>query len=277
MLLLKRKLIVSLLVVVLGCLVVSPVFGVLSTWYNYDTVSSAWMLTSELDRALGIEVTGTGGVYVSSVWFSLANLTKVPYGNVHVTIMNSLTGNGTRVENSSSFNVNSLVGQEWIGFTFANTTELQSGVMYYIALVSEGLNYQIAVYGSSVFGVTVTKAGLDHIWSESVGSCTLGCMIVVSDTYGSGSGTPPAGPSTTGVGDVDATISSLMWWFIYLVVMIAPAYFLGVFCKMGKWGFLLGLAIGAGVGYGFIAGFPIWLLLAVVVGLVGMIWKDRGM
>lgn len=72
---------------------------------------------------------------------------------------------------------------------------------------------------------------------------------------------------------IDDTITNLSNWFINLAVLLIPAAFLGIFCKMGKWGFIIGLAVGAGLGFAFLTTFPLWLLVLIAVGELGLAYQ----
>lgn len=101
-------------------------------------------------------------------------------------------------------------------------------------------------------------------------------MIVYVDADYMGGGTPTPVPSSVpgSSGYVNYLIEQLIDFFIPLVIMLIPAFLLGFVCRMGKWGYLIGLAIGAGLGYTFIPGFPVWLIFLVSLGIIGFAYSE---
>lgn len=94
-------------------------------------------------------------------------------------------------------------------------------------------------------------------------------VVYVSDV----SGATPA-PTSYPVGSTDQLYTDLIAFFTPLFVMLIPALLLWYLGGRGKWALLIGLAIGTGLGYVFIANFPIWLVFLVAIGIIGMAYSD---
>lgn len=270
----RRKCFVSLLFVLLLCFVVVPVLadGFMvnnSTWWTYTDVSYSLVLGYGCGNYVGDDE------YLVQASFYLRDGGSAS-GSVKAGVYNwTNTTSPQFLENSS--NTCDLSALEdgvytWFNFSFANTTLLNSACQYLFYIWPSGgpaSMFRIGTAsGGGIYSWTNTPSPQ---WTDGGSGAQFMLKVYTTAVSGGGSYTPPVEPSGVDVGD---TISSLMWWFIYLVVMLAPAWFLGGYLKMGKWGFLMGLAIGSGIGYAFLSGFPLWLLLLVSVGEVGMFYVD---
>lgn len=78
----------------------------------------------------------------------------------------------------------------------------------------------------------------------------------------------------TGTGAYDVMIQNFASFAVPIVVMMLPVVLLMVVTRsMSKWILLIGLTIGAGLGYYF-AMVPLWLVFLVVIGLIGMAYQS---
>lgn len=82
-------------------------------------------------------------------------------------------------------------------------------------------------------------------------------------------------PTPTPVGYQPVSYGYIVWYLVALVVVLLPAGILGVLFRFGAWGFIIGLAIGSGLGYMLMPTIvPLWLVFVVVIGIVGMLLKN---
>lgn len=101
-------------------------------------------------------------------------------------------------------------------------------------------------------------------------------LLVYVDADYMGGGTPTPIPSSVpgSSGYIDYLIEQFINFFIPLVIMLIPSFLLGYVCRMRKWGYIIGLAIGSGLGYVFIPGFPVWLVFLISVGIIGFAYSE---
>ena len=66
-------------------------------------------------------------------------------------------------------------------------------------------------------------------------------------------------------------------FFIIVVFLMVPAFLLGVVCKGGRWGFVLGMFIGSAVGW-FVLPLvvPIWLPPSIMVVIAFLALAGKG-
>lgn len=112
-------------------------------------------------------------------------------------------------------------------------------------------------------------------WGAGVDTNQISHRVTVTDVLGelySNSATPT--PNYTGDDGVDDLINDLINFLLPIIVMLIPAVLLGYVMRMGKWGYIIGLAIGTGLGVMFISGFPVWLAFLVTIGLIGFAYQE---
>jgi len=99
-----------------------------------------------------------------------------------------------------------------------------------------------------------------------------------------GTAVPTPQPTTTSapIGTNDF-YANLIWYFVGLLLILAPAGVLGLWLKFGVYGFVGGLAAGAAITYIIdqlylttVELIPTWLIFLIIFGVVGMVWKGRG-
>lgn len=76
--------------------------------------------------------------------------------------------------------------------------------------------------------------------------------------------------------DVDSVIERMMGYLVPLIVMVLPSFLMGKVFKMGLWGYLIGLAVGSGLGYVFLPQYvPVWLVFIIGLGIVAVFLRGR--
>lgn len=77
-------------------------------------------------------------------------------------------------------------------------------------------------------------------------------------------------------GTIDDFTAAVVNVLVPIIFLVFPAFLLGVFLRGGKWGFMIGMMIGASLGFIFFANYvPLWLVFAVFVGIAAMAWGSR--
>lgn len=76
----------------------------------------------------------------------------------------------------------------------------------------------------------------------------------------------------------DEDLTNIMSWVVILCIMFVPSWLMGSYFAMGKWGYIIGLSVGTGLGYMIYQPLvPIWLVFLVAVGVVGyLIFSAKG-
>lgn len=167
----------------------------------------------------------------------------------------------------------STAGAETLNIVFNGYVAFESGHTYWLGFVTNG--------------TVLDGTGNDVRWSDasnSYGHPTnptdmvfaatngLAVWIVAASTMAESSPAPSGSAGVTLPPDGSVITgfdySGAMLWIAALLLMLVPPFILGVFMRGGKWGFLIGLAIGTGLSYFvFISWFPIWLVILVAIGL----------
>lgn len=160
--------------------------------------------------------------------------------------------------------------QTWVEFSFSYE-EITGGSVYYTGVIS---NQSMAVYaGNDLTGYYDTTNSFTTPEDPSGGSSGLyPCFYITITDVGEGTPEPTLPPGVDS--DTELLYDNLVDFFVPIFVMILPALLLWWLGGRGKWPLLIGLAIGTGLGYVFIAGFPLWLVFLVAIGIIGMAYSD---
>lgn len=176
---------------------------------------------------------------------SLTNFTCYYYIEGATTASASLdlhfTNNGSAIYDI--INAGSDTGGSWVAFNHA-VSEMAAG-------------YEV---GDTLDRITITMTGNGD-----------GTKIYLDDLSLNGDAAI-TGPTYT-ITDSSALLSGFMEYIVPLIVILIPAFFMAVPMKMGKWGFITGIAIGSGLGFAFF-NVPAWVLFLITIGLVGMAYQS---
>lgn len=123
------------------------------------------------------------GQYLSHIIWEIKNDSVTESGQIHAFVMTNVTGNGTRIENSTNtFDITGTADERNATFYFSNTILLQAGVNYYFCW---GVN---STLGSQIMGMALgaqtgayVKGGLSSAWSSTTN--ILNGWVYTSDTY----------------------------------------------------------------------------------------------
>lgn len=138
--------------------------------------------------------------------------------------------------------------------TFAGYVYLQ--IRTSSSYAGNAFNYVTSGWSPQTYDLFFTVYGSDTPIATPIPSATSGVTIPYPDTSG---------------------ITAIANYLIALFIILLPAGILGVFFRFGTWGFITGLAIGAGLGYVIMPTVvPLWLFFAAIIGIVGMIMKPTG-
>lgn len=108
----------------------------------------------------------------------------------------------------------------------------------------------------------------DSAWDGPAEDGDLIYEVKVVNNFGGGGGTDYTFSTW------DGTINSFINFMVPLIILLLPAILLMFLTRRtDKWLLIIGLAIGAGLGYYF-GMVPLWLVFLVVIGLIGMAYQS---
>lgn len=222
--------------------------------------------------AYALRVAGNGQ-YISSVSFKWHNHTALTTGTIqaHVWADDMHTPNNTLVS-SDTLNFADCPGDEYYNFTFTDNYPLLLGTYYYI-----GWRIMTAPNAAIDFSAHAAVCNA-HDVSDFAGSFTTYTTKTFNHIFYTRTDyidTTPAPTATVNPPtDTEQLFIDLTAFLTPVLVMMLPALILWWFGGKGKWPLLIGLAIGTGLGYVFITGFPLWLVFLVAIGIIGMAYSD---
>lgn len=229
--------------------------------------------------AVIFNATGTG--YLTSVDFSLW---KAGYPTGYLTAyfakatLNVTDGTdypSTIIEQSTS-NISAAdipySAPAWITFQFNQSQLITTNEVYAIYVIATSYSGSGIIFDRS--GAINNESSA--IWHNNGWDYPSGDYLI--RVYGNteqveGGATPaPTATQNPAIPYPDSSgIGAIVNYLIALFIILLPAGILGVLFRFGSWGFITGLAIGAGLGYVLMpTTVPLWLFFAVVLGIVGM-------
>lgn len=160
----------------------------------------------------------------------------------------------------------------WADLAADDVTEVTSGALsngyFNLGVSCQSQVNSVEIYQGWRINGTVTGSDatftMDFLtrWTEQ--------GVVIIEPTGS-TGLPTPTPS----GYIPVSYGYIVWYIVALIVVLLPAGVLGVLFRFGAWGFIIGLAIGAGLGFMLMPTIvPLWLVFVVVIGIVGMLLKN---
>lgn len=160
----------------------------------------------------------------------------------------------------------------WADLAADDVTEVTSGALsngyFNLGVSCQSQVNSVEIYQGWRINGTITGSSatftLDFLtrWTEQG-------VVIIEPTGSSGLPTP------TPTGYIPVSYGYIVWYIVALIVVLLPAGILGVLFRFGAWGFIIGLAIGAGLGYMLMPTIvPLWLVFVVVIGIVGMLLKN---
>lgn len=157
-------------------------------------------------------------------------------------------------------------------FNFSGTYQITIGLQYAFAIECTSMDaVSYSTYVTFKESSTDTYTGNSFIYSDSAWSVYDPTFDLEFTVYGEAS---PQSTSPISTDDLPDLYNSFVNFLVPVLVMTLPAMLLWWLGGRGKWPLLIGLAIGTGLGYVFIAGFPLWLVFLVAIGIIGMAYSD---
>lgn len=193
-------------------------------------------------------------------------------------------------------------GNAWLDFYFSGDTQLTAGTAYaFYVTVGAGFfndaNYVRVNYlnhaGHDANSAQYLLDGWGFDSNQRIGPLQVyGSLEPESTPTATPTATLPASfspnPSVTatvyptfsfnpvGGGTDEEFISAVVNVLVPIIFLVFPAFLLGVVLKGGKWGFMIGMMIGASLGFIFFSVYvPLWLVFAVFIGIAAMAWGSR--
>lgn len=264
---------------------VSPSHDHITTdWYNV-TSGFAGLMTSFQPNA-------SGYLHNVSLYMRKAYVSDPPTAVLYVRIHEAVGTFGVDASPGNAIAVDTLDANAslstsfgWVDVDFSvDEPYLEQGHTYIISIISEdntGLVPHELSSQSYVEWARQAKSGnimkfQNYDWVSNVVGWQSQHRVYVNTTEAAPTATPvPIYPSAGGGATyIDYLIGQFINFFIPLVVMLIPAFLLGYVCRMGKWGYIIGLAIGSGLGVVFVPNFPVWLVFLISLGIIGFAYSE---
>lgn len=164
-------------------------------------------------------------------------------------------------------------------FTFNQTYALTDGVYYcwfvYVDdyVFADAANcVKVQFDSSSSYGDGNYIYDSSSAWAHNNTYDTAFYLYGNVEAASSGSG----GSDDSGWWD-DAYLAQLGTYIVTFVIILLPSIVLGLLFHMGKWGYIIGIIIGSGLGYIlFPTVVPLWIVFLVGTGVFAMILLGRG-
>lgn len=232
-------------------------------------------------NAIGQTLTPSTSLFMQQASFYLKRV-GLPTGSFNVGVYNA---SGVNLHNSTTtinFNEIATLNADWYDFYFDGTYNLTVGTEYWICLsavtqscsvgnyIAVGWDASSAAPSSPAFGVRYDGS----TWDRDTGLQDYAHYFYGWDGVADATPTPTAYPTYDPNTDTEQLYADLVAFLTPLLVMILPALLLWWLGGRGKWPLLIGLAIGTGLGYVFVSGFPLWLVFLVAIGIIGMAYSD---
>lgn len=243
---------------------------------------------TQVTQCAGMTLVPSTSLFMWSASFYLQR-TGSPTGTFTVGVYNHT--DHTSLENSTDswdFTDIATFAPDWYEFGFSGTLNLTVGAEYDIVLqfadttinygggnyVSWGRDADSGDPNSPLNSIAYYWTGASFEWVEGSGLTDIAHFFYGWDGAADATPTPTAYPTYDPNSDTEQLYADLVAFLTPLLVMILPALLLWWLGGKGKWPLLIGLAIGTGLGYVFVSGFPIWLVFLVAIGIIGMAYSD---
>lgn len=238
-----------------------------------------WDLESSVNTTMGGKCFEGNDEFLSKVVWYIKNDSTVESGTIRAVVFNNTVAVGSYYKpvtssvpvaySTNTYDVSNLAGATLVTFNFSSTYNLTSGTIYGVALETA------TPMGSDIKVASSISGGMFYGTAARVYSThSYGAIIYVYTDNIEGGGEPYTPPETADTSSWDTIITSFTGFMVPLVVTLTPAFLL-VFLtgRVDKWLLLIGLAIGAGLGFYF-GMVPLWLVFLITIGLIGMAYQS---
>lgn len=268
----NKKLLLALTLSLVFASLIGTVSADTTLWSSGQLSNGGFQVSETLDSAVaGVKVEGNGE-YISEIGFYIRNTTAITTGAFEGRVYSSTLYGSLVATSTGTVAATTLNGFTLIEFDFDMSTQLVEHSDYIVTI-----SVDVAVTGTiepdtnpSFVGYYRTGTGtLTSYWGQPTGY-----IRTVPNAANATASPAPTGSAVTVPTDLDGIITSLTGFLVPLLITLMPAFLLWFLGGRGKWPMLIGLAIGTGLGYVFVAGFPVWLVFLVAVGIIGMAYSD---
>lgn len=159
-----------------------------------------------------------------------------------------------------------LITESWSTPTFVTMKAVPVSGYHFKNWQIDGVNSTAGSWnaGAWVYGININGAHTVYAFFES------------NTVEPSPSATPYPTPSGLTPGDTTAIFSGIVNYIVAAILILAPAFVLGVVFHFGGWGFIAGIGIGSAIGHVVMpATVPLWVVFVALIGIVGMLWKGN--
>lgn len=233
---------------------------------NYST-SLSWMVNADEIRGNNYTFTTTG------TDVNLISISFFGYGRYNPATIKALLVNSSNQIVATSYATTIPTSAAWYTFVFPSTIALANNTNYSFCFIGNS-TWQIYLgYGVDPFlgcqDASNSYASPSNPYDMVHGSNSYAIRYTTQETPATPP-TPTVPPSTSG------DYSAIANFFVALALLLIPAGVL-YWLKLGTWGILIGLLVGAGLGFIFMpATVPLWLFVGIIIGIVGYIFKGSG-
>lgn len=276
----KQKIVALLTITFLICLLIAPAFAVVNCFQSNDVLNYAADAQNgeEAEHAYGATFVGNDE-YLVGAKFYLKNFTAAPTGVIraYLTLANDsgVPYAGANSTNSlqlstNSYDTSDLAGYTLVEFVFPGDYLLNSAVTYALVFYNTGAMGQHTYVGRTATGGLVQTANGGASWSSS----SYGIVHYFYSNPTVAGGTEDWDNPFSGSTGTTELIDALSAFIIPIVILLLPVILLITITKStDKWIILIGITIGAALGY-FFSLVPLWVVFLVVIGLIGMAYQS---
>lgn len=255
---------------------------------NYNVYCYGEFLENDTGRSfIGESFTVDDTAYLTQIQVQLVRIGS-PVGTVYCSIYNidnftdvvstdySADMLETSTDTYAAGSINTVITT--YTFNFTQTTELTDGSYYlFIIYVDDASlidwdNHIRVGQDNSASTYEGAYICYDNPSAEASFSTTIDTVFYVW-----GNAAPAEGETETeDYWWTSGNISNFLNLIIIIVIILIPAAILGLLFKLGTFGYATGLLIGAALGYTFYPTIvPIWLVFAVLIGIIGLMLFGR--
>lgn len=270
-----KKPLLLVLIGVLATMMVAPALATEHLLQSYPEVNDYKPGNAVSNYGYGFEITGNGE-YLSRLTVFAYNETATTSTLVRGYLYNASGSEPdptTPIDVTDQVTVNPTSDMTSFDFDFGSDVDLVSGNSYFVAVVVNGSTTGIARWHDGL-AAAARASGADG-WGDTWTAGTMILHYVYTDDE-LGGGAPYTPPGTIDTTTYDSIISGFVTFMVPLIVILLPAFLLCFITrKVDKWLLLIGLAIGAGLGYYLMPTYvPLWLVFLITIGLIGMAYQS---
>lgn len=231
--------------------------------------NSAYLAYVNIEFVKNNGPTSTVYCQVYDVTGSISSHTAYPGSTLYASSVNTLS--------SSSFTASVVTYSFLFNQSFYMEKDHEYAIMVYAG--SENVDTSSYFYTRGSQANVITNATMFMYRNGAYTNVYVGAInLAVFGVSTSSQPTPTPSTSATvnpqvqAVNDFTADFTS---YLIPILALLIPSVLMGFVFRMGKWGYLIGITIGAALGFLFMpASVPIWIVVGVLIGVIGLVYQS---